>query len=421
MRLTICLIASSLLIQPSAWAVGFAESVNTGTTSATDTTPVEHVELGSGDGLTTSDWLILFSAGSTVDSDAGALVLTSFEKNDTEITDHTPAVEPDSAGTGFTVPMQWWYICESCQSTDTFQIKVRSNGAPDVRTANGGIVGIDLGSIALNTDYLRSNAENGGTQTDCQSSWTDLGGSITIPANNSGEDWLILGRGLGEQSSTSVFTQLRFQIDDTSTVYTDNYWDAEDAAEYAPMVIMYVYTVPDASAHTIDLQAQCSTGTPDVDNYNILGVNLDSISTVVDFAQSETQTTNSTNSYADFTGGSKNVNFTATGDYLAIVWAATNNETTSTAGTKTKLLINNTTSIMERIYDGSTSTEAEHKPSLHFDVFTVGSTGTQDVDTQFMHMDSDSTVAAVDEGCMVVFREEQGGAPPAARRVILIQ
>jgi len=405
----------SIFLLPRIAFAGFATNVNTGTTQATSTTLVEHVELSSTHGITSSDWLILYSVGATVDSDGGGLVNVSFMKDDSLITAQAFGVEPENTGTGFSIPHQWWYMNESGDSGDTFQIKVASSGAIDTRCNDGGIVGIDLGNLTKGTDWLIASAENGVADMQLADTWSDFTGvSITIPANNSGERWLILARSASDTAAIGDAMHLRFSIDsEASTVLGENEAKAEDATEFMPGVIMWVYTVPDNDTHTIDLQqvGPEASGTK-LENANLIAVNLDALSTVVDFEQSETDETDTSGSFVDYSVASKSVNFTSTGDYLAISYMAIGNSSNNDSGSKGKLLINNTDSYMERYYDGATSSETDRKTHLMFDVFTVGSTGNQDVDSQYSEGSSDT--GRVTEGSVVVFLEEAGEAPTAS-------
>ena len=399
-------VISLVFLSQTAFADLTVINTNTGETTAATTDLVEHVELSSIHGITSGDWLILYSVGATVDSNSTAYVRINVEKNDALVTNQFSS-EPNSPSTARKSPFQWWYFNDGGLSTDNFQIKVSTNGTQAVRCSNGGIAGIYLGDLVQDTDFVIGAAEPG-TDIDTASSATFIDAeTITIPANNSGKNWLIFGRYVLQAGAVGGTGngRSRFFIDDTTAVMENTRFDAEDANDRYPFMQMYVYTVPDNNTHTIDFQYSVGSTGSDIIDANIIGINLDELTAIYDFESGEADETNSDETvFIDYAGAAKSVNFSSAGEYLLLGTIAGGNTTAITNGYNAQLLFDNTTAYMTRLFDPNSTASLERWPNLFLNQQTIVTPGSKDVDVQYRPED-DASTATTDHGAMVVIGE----------------
>jgi hypothetical protein len=321
--------------------MGLAYNENLADTTATSTTDQEAVELSSTHGISESDWLILFSTGGAVDSDANGLFRVAWMKNDSLICTERCQLEPEDASSSRIQPVQWWYMNEGGASSDTFQIKVSSAGSYDTRIDDAQIMGIDLGNITKNTDWLIGAAEDGTDDTSpSTNTWTTIT-SITIPAGNSGEKWLILGRMMFDFNASGAKCRIRILDGASGTASNDGEYQvvSEDSSDIGSEVIMLLYEVPDASAHTLNLQFHVGNANTDIQDANIIGVNLGAISDVIDFEQGTSDESHATDTYTAYSNTEKTVNFSETGDYAVLAYLAHRNASDNAKGSRARLSI----------------------------------------------------------------------------------
>jgi len=411
------IVLALLLMCTQAWATSTFLHITDFSETSTSGTEVESMELGSGDGLTSSDWLILYSTGGIVDSHGSDSVVVQFKKNDTLITDERFQQDPEQSTTWMAEPFDWFYMCESCSSSDTFQTTIDSASGNTTIGRYASMTAIDLGDLTKNTGWYIGDTENGAAKLDTAVSWTwYTGSSVTIDDNVEGETWLVFCRAQIDANASNSMGAVRVQWDDVgasspTTVGACNYeatHRSEASTDVMAIMCPTVHTVP--AGMSGDLKYNCDywagNTAADAQNMNVIAINLDELTTEHDSASSGTDHESTSGStYIDYTHLAWDWTPSTTGTYLVLGAAIISNFQQNTIGSIGRWSID-TTGFGLRAYDGTETSENDKRSQFGMTTYDFTASTEYDLDLEFRNWDGGTNDAKVFGAQMIVIYED---------------